>query len=964
VVLVLRWAILTHIYCESFDITSESLSTCPIRRTNHEKRILHPRERDQTRVEKTKHPPLMYSWRKRHRAIGTLTDTFSLFFFSSVLFVSLRVSSRERAEDIGKVLHGQHRIIPEIRPKKMMQMTPIHSWCLFVLFIVVMTFRVDAQPTVAFSPTFAALFPSPSTPVAPAVNSTVAPTVAPAVPTTVAPVVPITNDTALDCSFPAPLDVLGDGSVLVSHIIDPIQETVTVRMEYMGEAWVSFGFSNSIYMIPNVAVIGLPNEGTVRKYNMTNRDLAGVFELPASQQTLMNTSITQVNGVTTLQYTHYLQQPDEVTVQEGQNTFIWAFGLSNPLASHDTVSRGGRTTNVATCLAVGETPAPVPPPTPSPTVAPVTSRPVAAPKPTPAVITGDGYDCSFRNPVDILGDSTLMLKQIIHPVNKTVTVELEYVGTAWVSFGFSTTAAMVPNVAVIGLPDEGTVLKYDMTSKDISGVTPLADAKQTLMATSITQNGGITTLRFTQFLDEEVTVTPGKSNMYLWAYGTSNAFAAHTPTARGDATAIFTECLKVGETAAPTATVTKTPTASPLPATAPGGGGIIDLGQGRVQRSVSIAGKGIDLTFITDEPQQLLTVEMVYAGQGYVSVAFSADPLMPDSLAVIALPGGAAGVPQKYDMGAAKTVGGVVLSADIRQTLMDAMQYQNDTHTGMIFTKKWVEPNEQEIFLSGENHILWAIGPDNSFGLHSDRGAFVIDFSSTVAVGSVDAGSGSPNKGWWIAHGLMMAVSWAILVPIAISTAILKSYLAVMPAGYWFRTHRNLNALAVFLTIFGFAISVYLISDEQGSSAVHFQSTTHHKVGLVVFLFAFLQALSGFVRPHLPHKPDPVVDDDDDDDDLDVDVDPEETAIRKEKAPVENHPLKKSPQRIFFEYQHRLLGAITVVMGWFNCDSGFDAYNLRFQGPELNAALWAVVCTISLFTAVLFIYDRFGRPRN
>jgi Eukaryotic cytochrome b561 len=863
-------------------------------------------------------------------------------------------------------------------------MTAIPLLCLFFLgSIVLVTIRVDAQPTAAINPAFAAFFPSAGAPSAPTVKGTIAPSVAPAlVNSTAAPsatlaistapttlVVPsssnnITDDSTLNCTFPDPLDVLGDGRVLVYHIIDPIQETVTVRMDYVGEAWISFGFANSTLMVPNVAVIGLPNEGTVRKYDMTSRDLAGVFELPESQQTLMNTSITQLNGVTTLQYTQYLQQPGELTVQEGSNLFLWAFGLSNPRASHDTVSRGALSTNVATCLAVGETPAPVPPPTTAPTVAPVTSRPVAAPQPTAAVITADGYDCSFRNPVDVLDDGTVTLRQFIHPVNQTVTIEFEYVGEAWVSFGFATTAAMVPNVAVIGLPDEGTVLKYDMISKENAGVYPLEDAKQTLMDTSISQAGGITTLRFTQFLNEEVTVTPGASNMYLWAYGTSNPLAAHDKTARGDAKATFTECLKVGETAAPTATVTGTPSASPLPATAPGEGGIIDLGQGRIQRSLSVAGKGIDLTFITDEPQELLTVEMVYAGKGYVSVAFSADPTMPDSLAVIALPGGAAGVPQKYDMGAAKTNAGVKLSEDSRQTLIDAMQSQNNTHTYMIFTKKWVEPNEQVIFLSGENHILWAIGPDNSFGLHSDRGAFVIDFSSTVTIGSVDGGSGSPHKGWWIAHGIMMAISWAILVPIAISVATLKSYLAVMPAGYWYRTHRNLNALAVFLTIFGFAISVGLVAKEQGSSAEHFTSTSHHKVGLVVFLFAFLQALSGFFRPSLPHKPDPVVDDDDDDDNGEIDVDAEETAVKKEKAPVDDHLLKKSPQRIFFEYQHRLLGAIAMVMGWFNCETGFDAYNVRFDGPELTAALWAVVCTISLFTVALAVYDRTGLRRS
>jgi Eukaryotic cytochrome b561 len=296
--------------------------------------------------------------------------------------------------------------------------------------------------------------------------------------------------------------------------------------------------------------------------------------------------------------------------------------------------------------------------------------------------------------------------------------------------------------------------------------------------------------------------------------------------------------------------------------------------------------------------------------------------------------------------------------------LMNASYYQNETHTSMIFTKKFVEENEQTILLKGDNYFLWAIGKDNSFGIHPERGDIKLDFSNTDGTVSIGAGSGPPSKAWWIVHGVAMAVSWVILVPFAVSASILKSYLSAMPAGFWYRTHRNLNAWAVILTTFGFAISVYLTADQK---VKHFTTSTHHKVGLVVFLFSFLQALSGFFRPSLPHKPDPVVDDDDDDVDVDVDVDNDDTeqaAAKQAKPNVVDHPLQKSPQRIFFEYQHRILGAITMVLGWYNCESGFDAYNRLFDGPELNGALWAVVGTITFFTVILAVYDRTVRQRD
>jgi hypothetical protein len=181
-----------------------------------------------------------------------------------------------------------------------------------------------------------------------------------------------------------------------------------------------------------------------------------------------------------------------------------------------------------------------------------------------------------------------------------------------------------------------------------------------------------------------------------------------------------------------------------------------------------------------------------------------------------------------------------------------------------------------------------------------------------------------------------------------------------MPPGFWFRTHRNLNAWGVLFTIVGFGISVYLIADEQGGSeAEHFKAKQHYTIGLVVFIFGFLQAVSGFFRPSLPHKPDPVEEEDDDEK---VEEGAEEQV--KPEKPVHHHELKKSPQRVFFEIQHRLMGIVSVVLGWVNCSTGFEEYFLRFGGPELANAVWAVVGTIMAVTLILAVYDRAVRQRS
>eukprot|EP00956_Cyclotella_meneghiniana_P009072 scaffold12431_cov94-Cyclotella_meneghiniana.AAC.6 len=98
---------------------------------------------------------------------------------------------------------------------------------------------------------------------------------------------------------------------------------------------------------------------------------------------------------------------------------------------------------------------------------------------------------------------------------------------SWVGFGISPTGMMIGAEAVIGLPDDGTVLKYELTGKSTSLVVPMSDDKQTLTDTSITQEGGMTVLSFTKILDEdqyEIVVGP---NTFIFALGTSNSLGYH-----------------------------------------------------------------------------------------------------------------------------------------------------------------------------------------------------------------------------------------------------------------------------------------------------------------------------------------------------------------------------------------------------------------------------------------------------
>jgi DOMON domain/Eukaryotic cytochrome b561 len=571
----------------------------------------------------------------------------------------------------------------------------------------------------------------------------------------------------------------------------------------------------------------------------------------------------------------------------------------------------------------------------------------------PTIVNGQSTDCPLTSDIDLKGDGSILLRQVINPSTSTVSVELEYLGIGWVGMAFSETTTMVPNTAIIGLPDAGTVQKYDLTIKDISGVLPASSDRQTLTNTSIVQDGTSTILKFTKPLIEtgETSVLTG-TNMINVAYGMTNTLAYHL--LRLPTTATFTECVAAGTTASPVAPTSPAPVAptSPAPVAAPvaaptaGAGNTVDLGNGRTQISLPPFGGGqVVLTFITDSVKQALTVTMEYAGLGWIGFAFSEDLFMPNSLAVIAMPNDGTGKPMKYDIGGSKSQGAIVLASSDRQTLTEASYSQNGTHTTMTFTKSLADANEVPILLAGNNNFLYAVGGSNAFGYHASRQPFSFDFDNAAAPLPTGGSTGAPNKSLWMAHGILMVISWTILVPLAVGTAVLRNFIA-LPAGQWFQVHRFLNSIAVACTIAGFAIAVHNIKDEQGN---HFTNTIkHHKMGLVIFMFAILQALSGMFRPHLPHKPEPEITDEE---------------ANGDKPPVDDTPLKKSPQRIVFEIQHRLMGTTAMVMGWFNVDSGIGLYNQRFNGNDLAPVAWAVTGGIVGIVVICYVYDRFLKKK-
>jgi DOMON domain len=154
------------------------------------------------------------------------------------------------------------------------------------------------------------------------------------------------------------LDLRGDGSLMMKNYINLAEQTVSIQLDYKSEGWLGFAFTEQAIMVPNIATIGLPDD-TVQKYFLESRSLPGVNPLEESSQSLINASIRQVDGQTTMEFTRKLIEDGEVDVKiDEPNRFNWAIGSSNTLAIH--LDKGSVLLRFNTCSGK-ETPVQEPP---------------------------------------------------------------------------------------------------------------------------------------------------------------------------------------------------------------------------------------------------------------------------------------------------------------------------------------------------------------------------------------------------------------------------------------------------------------------------------------------------------------------------------------------------------------------------------------------------------------------------
>lgn len=319
-----------------------------------------------------------------------------------------------------------------------------------------------------------------------------------------------------------------DGAVMQYRVTpnDPNaggQDTITIAYRIPTVGWAGFAFSSDTLMPGSEAVIGVPATGEVLKYNLNSRSGPGVVPMPAEQQTLIDASITvdETASTTTLAFTKIMSEPGEIPIISGVNTFLGAWAPSLDLVIHSKRQPFFIDLVAGQLLDDGQG------------AAPADDVPAPAPGGVPVVVDVDGFTSVAMS--GQLADSAFQFRVNPNDPNAggqdTVTVTYTVNRNSWLAIGWSDNGGlMIGSEAVIGLPDEGTVQKYNLNDKNLPGVVPFADAQQTLIDTSITQEGGTTTMTFTKIMveDGEIPLVLVGNNDFLGAFGGANTLAIHS----------------------------------------------------------------------------------------------------------------------------------------------------------------------------------------------------------------------------------------------------------------------------------------------------------------------------------------------------------------------------------------------------------------------------------------------------
>lgn len=211
--------------------------------------------------------------------------------------------------------------------------------------------------------------------------------------------------------------------------------------------------------------------------------------------------------------------------------------------------------------------------------------------------------------------------------------------------------------------------------------------------------------------------------------------------------------------------------------------------------------------------------------------------------------------------------------------------------------------------------LIWAWGvqtPSNAsdfvFEKHDNRGTFNVNFY-TAEVSETD------NK-LISSHGILMTLSWAVLVPLSVYFA---RYAKVQGDENWFVKHRAVNIIATILTIAGFAVIVY-----EKRNKTHFSDDPHGALGLFIFIALFVQITGGIISDKM-YKPE------------------------RQKTPL-------------VDLVHHYSGRMLMLLSFINMGLGLKLFETKAEGT-LNDVVITIYTLYVVSLALLFAMQEYSQRK-
>jgi hypothetical protein len=304
-------------------------------------------------------------------------------------------------------------------------------------------------------------------------------------------------------------------------------------------SWLGVGFfdienqgtisADTAFMVGSDAVIGLVETGSVEKYSLDGKLVAekdGVH--PMEHQTLVFSSIVQHDAddgtvTTVLSFEKLLEESDSMEVRllhSGENVFLWAVGPPEQTALGKHTEKGVFTLDLTAVQQEAESGNEG-----SGSNGTTSGKNTESSDKTKNVASVIEAECDSN-----VQSGYLMLELLTglsfhwKVEGTTFTGILQYEGEGWLGFGFSDTGNMIGGTAIIGLPAEKTVGVRDLKDKSIKGIS--VSTEQNLIESSITQEKGVTQLRFKKEMGTYPVINKG-ANTFIFAVGEDNVFGYH-----------------------------------------------------------------------------------------------------------------------------------------------------------------------------------------------------------------------------------------------------------------------------------------------------------------------------------------------------------------------------------------------------------------------------------------------------